>query len=176
MSDQQSPHKRLGANALIESAQRKYERQLICYAQIFVARRELAAEIVQETFLKLFQQTEPPNDVSLAAWLFRVCRNLAIDVQRREKRMNTDTAAVERTESDRSCDPAAIASDRETVQRLQMQLAKLTKNQQEVIRLKFQNGFSYREISEVTGLSISNVGVQLHEAIQRLRNRLEPNF
>ena len=45
----------------------------------------------------------------------------------------------------------------------------LPDNQQEVIRLKFQNDLSYREISEITGLSVSNVGFLLHVGIKRLR-------
>jgi len=38
-----------------------------------------------------------------------------------------------------------------------------------VIRLKFQNGFSYKEISRITELSASNVGFLIHTAVQRLR-------
>ena len=48
-------------------------------------------------------------------------------------------------------------------------LDRLPDNQQEVIRLKFQNDLSYREISEITGLSVSNVGFLLHVGIKRLR-------
>ena len=47
----------------------------------------------------------------------------------------------------------------------------LPENQQEVVRLKFQNGMSYREIATVTELSVSNVGFLLHAAIQALRAR-----
>ena len=46
---------------------------------------------------------------------------------------------------------------------------RLPSNQQEVIRLKFQSGFSYKEISRITSLSVSNVGFLLHTAIQTLR-------
>ncbi len=45
----------------------------------------------------------------------------------------------------------------------------LPPNQQEVIRLKFQNGFSYKEISRITSLSVSNVGFLIHTAVARLR-------
>ena len=48
-------------------------------------------------------------------------------------------------------------------------LATLPMNQQEVVRLKFQAGLSYREISYITGLSVSNVGFLLHTALARLR-------
>lgn len=51
---------------------------------------------------------------------------------------------------------------------LQM-LARLPDNQQEVIRLKFQQGLSYKEISSVTGLSVTNVGFLIHTGLKRLR-------
>jgi RNA polymerase sigma-70 factor (ECF subfamily) len=40
-----------------------------------------------------------------------------------------------------------------------------------VIRLKFQNGFSYKQIAGITGLSVSNVGFLIHTGIQALRKR-----
>ena len=51
-------------------------------------------------------------------------------------------------------------------------LETLPANQQEVVRLKFQNGFSYQEISRISGLSVSNVGYLLHHALKNLRSRL----
>ena len=49
-------------------------------------------------------------------------------------------------------------------------LERLPENQREVIRLKFQGDLSYKEISEVTGLSVSNVGFLIHTGIKRLRS------
>jgi len=46
---------------------------------------------------------------------------------------------------------------------------RLPPNQQEVIRLKFQNGFSYKEISRITQLSVGNVGFLIHTAVKALR-------
>jgi RNA polymerase sigma-70 factor (ECF subfamily) len=48
----------------------------------------------------------------------------------------------------------------------------LSPNQREVIRLKFQNDLSYREIAEVTRLSVTNVGFLLHTGLKNLRELL----
>ncbi len=48
----------------------------------------------------------------------------------------------------------------------------LPKNQQEVIRLKFQHGLSYKEISVVTNLTVTNVGFLIHTGLKSLRERL----
>ena len=50
-------------------------------------------------------------------------------------------------------------------------LGTLPPRQQEVLQLKFQNDLSYQEISEITQLSVSNVGVMIHNALKTLRQR-----
>ena len=50
-------------------------------------------------------------------------------------------------------------------------VSELPDREQELIRLKLQNGMSYKEISNVTGLSVSNVGFILHTAMTSLRQR-----
>jgi RNA polymerase sigma-70 factor (ECF subfamily) len=51
-------------------------------------------------------------------------------------------------------------------------MALLPDSQQEVIRLRFQEGFSYKEISRITGFSVGNVGYLLHVGLKSLRGRL----
>ena len=51
-------------------------------------------------------------------------------------------------------------------------IGRLPHNQQEVVRLKFQNGFSYQEISRITSLSVGNVGFILHTALKALRSEM----
>lgn len=49
---------------------------------------------------------------------------------------------------------------------------RLSPSQQEVLRLKFQSGLSYKEIAEVTDKSVNHVGVILHQALKRLKTHL----
>jgi RNA polymerase sigma-70 factor (ECF subfamily) len=74
---------------------------------------------------------------------------------------------------DLSPGPSAQLQTKESQTRVEGLLADLSENQQEVVRLKFQTGMSYREISEVTGLSVSNVGFLLHTAIKTLREKVK---
>ena len=74
-------------------------------------------------------------------------------------------------------DPAAHPSPADALARKEAAgfllriLEKLPPRQQEVIQLKFQNGLSYQEISEVTQLSVSHVGVLIHKGIRALREQ-----
>ena len=69
--------------------------------------------------------------------------------------------------------PAAAAERRETTAAAMSALAALPRNQQEVVRLKFQSGLSYEEISRVTHLTVGNVGFLIHTALKSVRKQLE---
>ena len=75
-------------------------------------------------------------------------------------------------QSDESVDPVARMEKSETAEGLMQQVERLPDRQQEVLRLKFNVGLSYKEIADVTGLSSTNVGFILHTAISKLRQRL----
>lgn len=70
-------------------------------------------------------------------------------------------------------DPQEALEREEQLSRVERMMAGLTENQREVLRLKFQGGLSYRQISEVTGLSVTNVGFLIHTGIKTLRERSE---
>jgi RNA polymerase sigma-70 factor (ECF subfamily) len=102
-------------------------------------------------------------------WLFTVCRHRALDVLRKEGRMKRfSDGEVERvTTADPR--PGRELEAAETQAALLKMIEHLPHNQQEVVRLKFQNGFSYKEISRITSLSVTNVGFLMHTAVARLR-------
>ena len=68
--------------------------------------------------------------------------------------------------------PADVAERRDLANRVIDLLDSLPTSQREVIRLKFQNGFSYQEISRISGHSVSNVGYLIHAGMKTLRGLL----
>ena len=71
--------------------------------------------------------------------------------------------------------PEESAEQRDSHGQIMGMMQKLPENQREVVRLKFQNGLSYKEIASVTDLSISNVGFLLHAALKTLRAQVVDN-
>ena len=65
--------------------------------------------------------------------------------------------------------PGDNAESRDTAAQAAELINRLPPRQQEVIRLKFQGGFSYKEISRITGLTTGNVGFIIHTAVKTLR-------
>lgn len=150
----------------------QFEGPLLRYAQRITGDLELARDVVQETFLRVCREDPADLEGHLARWLFRVCRNRALDVQRKEQRMSvaTDQSLQMLPGGD---GPDQQLESQETSSRLLALLENLPENQQEVIRLKFQNDLKYREIAEITGQSISNVGFLLHTGLKRLRDLMK---
>lgn len=140
---------------------------------------EAARDVVQEAFVKLIQQDRAAVEGHLAPWLYRVCRNAALDRIRKEQRMQTSLPEITqgngragRMEPASSDAPAEKAQQPESRSRLMASLADLPERQREVLRLKFQGDLSYREIAEIMDLTVSHVGVLIHTGIQTLRQRL----
>ncbi len=146
----------------LEQQVRAYEQRLLRYCCRFT-RAEVAREIVQESFVRLWNQFDKVRGRE-REWLFHVARNLAVDHLRREK-------SVRLVDEEGVTLPAAEAtiSFREDLSQLQDCLARLRPAEREVVRLKFQEGMSYQEISSVTGHSVSYVGVLLHQAVEKMR-------
>ena len=68
--------------------------------------------------------------------------------------------------------PGLVLERKERAGSLLRLLDQLSENQRDVIRLKFQNDLSYREIAEITKLSVGNVGFLLHTGLKKLRELL----
>jgi len=68
--------------------------------------------------------------------------------------------------------PAEEAETQDRYSQVLASMQGLPEKQQEVLRLKFQHGLSYKEISQLTEDSIGNVGWLLHKALKSLKDRL----
>lgn len=150
----------------------QYEGPLILYAARIVGDVETARDVAQETFLRLCRQDQAKVAPRVAEWLYTVCRNRAVDIVRKEKRMNPLTDKQAATQESRDPAPPDVLERKESESQVVTAVGTLPENQQEVIRLKFQHGLSYREISRVTELSESNVGFLLHTGLKALRQTL----
>lgn len=153
----------------LDVAVARYQAPLVRYATRLLGDPERARDAVQDTFVRLMAQARSEVDGHLAEWLFTVCRHRAFDVARKEGRMKRfEDGEAERVATVEP-PPGAALEHEETNAAILGLIGRLPHNQQEVIRLKFQNGFSYKEISRITSLSTGNVGFLIHTAIQTLR-------
>jgi RNA polymerase sigma-70 factor (ECF subfamily) len=159
----------------IEECVERFERPLTHYAWRLLGDADDARDAVQDTFLRLCKQERAEIEGRLAEWLFTVCRNCAIDRLRKDRPMHP-LAEPQLAEPAPAPSPAAEMERRETLAGVLGALSALPPNQQDCIRLKFQQGLSYQEISRITNLSVTNVGYLIHVGIKSLRARLVPGL
>jgi RNA polymerase sigma factor (sigma-70 family) len=160
----------------IRSALDRFEAPLVRYATRFTRDADRARDVVQDTFVRLCDSVGDRSRIEprLAEWLFTVCRRRAIEIGRKEGRMAPldDAIQVEGPASDAAPPDLALQGE-ELAGEISRLLATLPARQQEVIRLKIQDGLSYREISRITRLSETNVGYLIHVGLKTLRERVK---
>ena len=157
----------------VPSVMADYEKPLTRYAAHITGDIEQAREVVQDTFLKLCHQKPAQIHGHLAQWLYTVCRNRALDVLRKERRMTGISNAQLQLQAHSGPEVSTTMEKEEQLADVLDILGTLPANQQEVIRLKFQADLSYLEISQVTSLSVSNVGFLIHTGIKTIREKVQ---
>ena len=161
----------------VREAVARYEAPLLRFAQRLLGDADEARDVVQDTFLRLCAQPRDAVDGHLAEWLFTVCRNRSLDVLRKETRMNDATPLLRDAPPDgarsREPDPHAAMERLEDTGRMRAALGTLPPRTQEVLRLRFHEGLSYKEIAGVMQLTVSHVGVLIHNGLKTLRARID---
>jgi RNA polymerase sigma-70 factor, ECF subfamily len=138
-------------------------------------RRELAEEIVQDSFVLVWRsaRTFDPGRGSAMAWLARIVRNRCIDVLRQHGRETPlDDASIKDREDPLSspADLVALSSD---ARRLQECLGELEEHSREVLGLVYHEGMTYQEAAVHVGVQLGTVKGWVRRSLVRLRNCME---
>ena len=166
------PPSRQSDHAWLAEVFRENEIPLMGYATHLLGDPDRASDVVQDTFVRLCNQSREQIGDKVRQWLFRVCRNRALDVIKKESRMKTLGDQKASLQISRDGDPSSKAELAERHASALGLLSKLPAKQQEVIRLKIHAGLSYREISDLTGLSVGNIGFLLSTGLKLVRTRM----
>jgi RNA polymerase sigma-70 factor, ECF subfamily len=129
-------------------------------------------EIVQDTFLRLYQHLHGGGaEENLRAWLYRVAHNLSVNSRKSRSRLTEISPEfwehLSQSISDVALGPEEQFLHKERMARVQKTLGELSWLQRECIHLRVE-GFRYREIAEVLGVSGATVSSSLRNAIARL--------
>lgn len=157
----------------------RHERRLYGIAYGYLRNSEDALEVVQDAFVKLFQQSQRIDTrAELGAWLSRVAINGAIDRYRQKKRRDTREVTVESEElpevpSRPVAGPLDHLHTEDTRRELERGLRALNERQRAVVTLRHFSDLSLEEIASTLGVRLGTVKSSLNRALARMRTAME---
>ena len=162
-----------GNNAAFDILLNRYKSSIHSYIYFIVRNKELTEDIFQETFVKVImtiKQGRYTENGKFKAWITRIAHNLIIDNFRQERSENTisnDEVEIDLFNNIKLCDQ--VLSD---VKKL---VKHLPDNQREVLEMRYYQDLSFKEIADITGVSINTALGRMRYAILNMRRMADEN-
>ncbi len=154
----------------------RYERRLFSYLIVSVKNKEVAEDIFQDTFIKVINTIRSGNyheEGKFFQWIMRIANNLKIDYYRRLQRMPTVDGGEEFDiftiigSRDESIEEKMIRE--QTYADLNHYVEYLPEEQKEVLKMRIYSDYSFKEIAEMTNVSINTALGRMRYALINLR-------
>ena len=130
--------------------------------------REIAKDILQETFVKTWNYISLGNKVSnIRAFLYKTLNNLVIDEYRKKKPVSLDV--LREDGFDPYIDETGSIGDTIDAERALTLLSKLPDPYKDAAFMRFVNNMELREISKITGEPENTIAVHIHRGLKKLR-------
>lgn len=150
----------------------RHESALLSFAAAFLRDETTAQDVVQDTFLRVARDPKrllESKNLCERNWLLKVVRDLSVDILRRRASERKAIQAAAQTAPRHAAGPEALAEAGEHLDQVHAAIDRLEPRLRELLILKVREQKSYKEIAGITGLSVTHVGVLLHEALKALR-------
>jgi RNA polymerase sigma-70 factor (ECF subfamily) len=149
-----------------------HQRPLSAYARRMLGDADLADDMVQETFLRLWARAGrfDPGAARLTTWLHRICHNLCVDSRRRNVRQVTLDDPPELASEG---GPQMLQEQADLALRVQRALAALPERQRSALLLCHYQGLSNREAAQILDSSVEALESLLARGRRRLKQELE---
>jgi len=167
----------IGNNGAFEILLSRYKSKVYSYIYLIVRNKELTEDIFQDTFIKAIatiQQGRYVESGKFLGWVNRIAHNLIIDHFRREKNENTFSAdgvdydIVNNAKlSEKSVEDTL--SNEQVLSDVVRLIDYLPASQQNVIRMRFFEDLSFKEIAEITDVSINTALGRMRYALLNMR-------
>jgi len=156
----------------LEEAMATYQSALLRYAARILHNQDAAQDVVQLTFIRLYENMEKiiQDELQLKGWLFRTAHNAAVDFIRKESRLRLlhFQQSLERPNVEENNEKEI---DKEAI--VLRHLSVLKPKEREVLVLRLQEKMSYREIAKILDRSEGYVGTLIHTATKKLTQSLQ---
>lgn len=151
---------------------KRYEAPLYNYALRMTGHSTDAMDLMQEIFISVFKSLETfRGNSSFKTWMFRIAHYKCVD-HLRKKVVERDEREVDDIACEHSGPQAHLFALR-GMEQLQQALSQLPFSQQEVVELKYFQGFTFDEIAQQVGVSANTVKTRLYSALAKLKHLVE---
>lgn len=166
-----------GNNSAFDALLGRHQERLFNYIYFIVRSRELAEDIFQETFVKAImtlQQGRYTNDGKFAAWITRIAHNLVIDqfrVERNENIISNDEAEYDLL-NNASLSEGTVENrmvNEQVLKDVRALVDELPDCQREVVFMRYYQDLSFKEIADITGVSINTALGRMRYAVLNMR-------
>ena len=172
-----------GNNSAFDVLLNRYKKSIHSYIFYIVRNNDLTEDIFQETFLKVImtiKQGRYTDNGKFKAWITRIAHNLIIDNFRQERNENTisnDDVDIDLLNDMKLCD--TNIEDDMVQEQVFSDIKKLVKhlpdNQREVLEMRYYQDMSFKEIADITGVSINTALGRMRYAILNMRRMADEN-
>jgi len=141
--------------------------KMLCFARKMVNDEDVASDIVQEVFIYYYQKSNNGHLIyNLKSWLLRATINKCIDYSNRQKRsLKLDAINLPMVEED------LIEKNQDKIV-VNQALSRL-KPKEKTLAILYSEGFSYKEISQITGIKYFSVGKMISRVLEKLNKILK---
>lgn len=153
----------------------EYVPKVFRYIQYKVNSIQLTEDLTSTVFEKALTNFSrfSRDKATFSTWIFSIARNTVIDHYRARGRRQTVSLEEAADVPSRDLSPEEELVRKEELRKLRASLSGLSREEQEIISLKFGSELNNRQIAEMLGLSESNVGTKLYRAIRKLRDTFQ---
>jgi RNA polymerase sigma factor (sigma-70 family) len=170
-----------GEQSCFEKLIHRHKNKVFAYISLYIRDEALAEDIFQDTFLKVIQSVKAgkySDNGKFISWVMRIAHNLIIDHFRRIKQMNTisnDNYESDIFNSKRFAEESVEDNmiKRQIHHDIRKMISNLPDDQKEVVILRHYAGLSFKEIADITNVSINTALGRMRYALINLRKLME---
>ena len=167
-----------GDEKALASLYQLFSKRLLHFATVLTRSAELAEEIVEDTFVKLWSKREDIGNITnLNVYLYVAVKNRSLNaIARKAKELiHIPFDHLEIDISQDTTDPYSLLITSEMMQRMHQAVEALPPRCKMIFKLIRQDGLSYKEVADILNISVNTIDLQMAIAVKKICTSLQVN-
>ena len=163
-----------GDEKSLELLIKKYLKPIYSFSFNLLKDQQDAQDLTQEIFLKMWKNLKNfDENQNFKSWLFKIAKNSCIDFIRKKKKFLVYNLETIENLPDLQLLLKEEAENKDLLEKIKIEIEKLSRKSKEILNLYYNFGFNFREIAQISGESINTVKSRHKRAIEKIKNSLK---